>query len=377
MPPGCRGRLLVTVLADLFDEALLVEMIEAKMVRVQLHDTAPLAILNYTAAAQYSQTWNEVTRQCRGLIVQSHDGPWTDREVIARPFAKFFNLGEHGPDGAHEVLPAGAFEVLAKMDGSLGILYTDHTGQPAIATRGSFHSEQAEWATAWYRRNIGIEAPDGVTLLFEIIYPSNRIVVDYGDNEGLVLLAAIDNATGADVALPEDWPGDVVERFDGLGDIEALATLVADENEGHNSEGFVLRFAGGPDEPSTRVKAKFVEYVRLHRIVTGITAKTIWEHLSTGRPLTELIDRVPDEFYSWVLATSDGMLQEYGRIQTAALQAFEARPDTDDRRTLAEYFQPHEHRAILFKMLDGRDHAPLIWRAIKPAHERPFRTDEP
>ena len=36
----------------------------------------------------------------------------------------------------------------------------------------------------------------GKTYLFEIIYPENRIVVDYGDYKGLVLIDVIDNETG-------------------------------------------------------------------------------------------------------------------------------------------------------------------------------------
>ena len=49
-----------------------------------------------------------------------------------------------------------------------------------------------------------------VTLLVEILYPNNRVVVDHGHTEHLVLLAAIDHVTGADVPLWEiAWPAAV------------------------------------------------------------------------------------------------------------------------------------------------------------------------
>lgn len=72
----------------------------------------------------------------------------------------------------------------------------------AIATRGSFTSEQAGHATAvlhtCYPR---FEPPEGLTVLFEIVYPGNRIIVDYCDTDDLVLLGAVDTATGDYVAL--------------------------------------------------------------------------------------------------------------------------------------------------------------------------------
>src|SRR3989304_2634754 len=73
---------------------------------------------------------------------------------------------------------------------SLGILYWLND-KPWITTRGSFTSDQALWATDWFRKNINCDnLPKDLTLLFEIIFDMNRIVVKY-DFEGLVFLAAI------------------------------------------------------------------------------------------------------------------------------------------------------------------------------------------
>lgn len=88
---------------------------------------------------------------------------------------------------------------MEKLDGSLGILY-QHAGAWHIATKGTFASAQAQWATDWLRRHIdpALLARFGAyTLLFEIVYPENRIVVDYGDRAGLTLLAARAIADGA------------------------------------------------------------------------------------------------------------------------------------------------------------------------------------
>jgi RNA ligase len=322
-----------------------------------------------------------VTKQCRGLIVR---GNWMhpDAEVVARPFPKFANLGECDGVVFDRVPEDRPFDVTVKLDGSLGILYRAPDGQPAIATRGSFTSEQALWATEHWRqeylsswRDPYIPHEGRLTLLFEIIYPGNRIVVDYGERESLELIAAIDNETGADEDIA--WLGPRAPRLDGLTDISEIAALAAASPEEYvNQEGFVLRFAPEtPGQSSVRVKVKFSEYVRLHRIVTGVSSKTIWESLRDNRPLTDLLDRVPDEFYAWVQDTVEDLRRRYDAIESDCRTAFDARPQTTSRRDIATVFQSHPHRSVLFRMLDGRDYSDLIWRAIRPTYERPFRVD--
>ena len=143
-----------------------------------------LLILNYTNKCQFDRLWDEITMICRGLIV---DNDWN---IIARPFTKFFNLGE-----LTEALPYKKFNVYEKLDGSLGILYWINN-IPFIATRGSFESEQAIKGTEMlFKYQLDI-LDKNYTYLFEIIYPDNKIVVDYGTEEKLVLLAKIHTETG-------------------------------------------------------------------------------------------------------------------------------------------------------------------------------------
>lgn len=175
------------------DGILLQERLREGYVRRQVHPSLPYYILNYSEKAQYERQWDEVTQQCRGLIVHTETS-----EVIARPFSKFFNYGEH-PEGTFD--PRARVEVTDKMDGSLGILIQSSW---EIATRGSFTSQQAVWATQWFREyaNRDFFNP-AYTYLFEIIVKWNRIVVEY-DWEGLILIAILETATGHDINLPDD-----------------------------------------------------------------------------------------------------------------------------------------------------------------------------
>jgi RNA ligase len=173
------------------------------------HSSGELLIYNYTAKAQYDRMWTPETMQCRGLILD------IDGAIVARPLPKFFNLQEH-----KESLPAEPFDVYEKLDGSLGILYW-HRDQPYIASRGSFSSDQAIKANqillTLYAESIPF-LDKSLTYLFEIIYPSNRIVVDYGTFEGLVLLAVIETESGQECDIDEfrhlGFP--IAKKYDGF-----------------------------------------------------------------------------------------------------------------------------------------------------------------
>jgi RNA ligase len=327
------------------------QLIDEGYIYAQQHPDSELTIYNYSPKAQYERVWNEWTLLCRGLIMDR------DYQIIARPFRKFFNLSEHDSNE----IPIENFEVFEKLDGSLGILYP-HKGQYFIATRGSFDSKQAIKANALlhtkYAHTLPLINPQK-TYLFEIIYPENRIVIDYGQKEELILLAVIDKETGKEEELPEiGFP--VVKRYDGIHDLYALQTL-----QEVDREGFVIRFDSG-----FRVKVKFEEYVRLHRILTRVSSKNIWEYLSTNQSFEAILDKVPDEFYDWVKNTVDKLTENYQKIENYCKENFK---DLGNRKDTALYFQTLLYPSVLFSMLDKRDYSPIIWKMIKPEYEKPFR----
>jgi len=337
----------------MINKQLLQQMLDERLVIVQKHPVADLFIYNYTNKAQYDKIWNEITLQSRGLILDA------DFNIVARPFKKFFNLEEHPPGE----IPDEPFDAYEKIDGSLGILYWLND-VPYIATRGSFISDQALHATKILHENYPqtFDRLDrNATYLFEIIYPGNKIVVDYGTKDDLVLLAVINNANGEDMPLPDiGFP--IVKKYDGINDLNLLKTL-----EEENKEGFVIRFKSG-----LRVKVKFTEYLRLHRIITGVSNLVIWEHLSEGRSFDDLLEKVPDEFYEWVKKTSNDLTAQYNAILTEGQNSF---IQLDTRKETALYFQTQKYPAVLFAMLDGKPFDKIIWKLIRPAYARPFRIE--
>jgi RNA ligase len=360
------------LLHDLFDRNLLARHLAEGLVSRQVHPDHPsLVIYNYTAAAQYSQSWDAVTKQCRGLIVDERSG-----RVVARPFPKFFNADEHTAD---ELPLHRPFEVLDKLDGSLGIVYPTPVGGWAVATRGSFASEQALHASAvFHNKYAHLQIPSDQTYLFEIIYPGNRIVVDYGDRDDLVLLAIIQNDSGADCRIPSDWPGPVALRRPATSFVTLRDELARADTAGTAAEGVVVRFVpDASDTPSLRVKLKMADYVRLHRLITGVSSVTIWEALSSGQSMAEWLEHVPDEFYAWVRLTAGQLQDSFDAIEQSCRSVVAhpmAAPDRG-RKAVAQFFASQPHRAVLFKMFDAKPYADIIWKSIRPTYSRPMRID--
>ena len=324
------------------------------LITLRPNDSNTLLIANYTPKVQYDKLWTETLMQCRGLIVD------LEGNIVARPFPKFFNIEEH------DNLPNEEFEVYDKMDGSLGILYVDPAESKwKIATRGSFNSEQALKATKMLYEKYEVGFHTFYTYLFEIIYPSNRIVCDYGQEERLVLLAMIDNRTGKDVDISESKFPDKVKRYDGIRDVAVLKTLEED-----NKEGFVIKYRSG-----LRIKVKFEEYVRLHRILTQVNARTIWEYLKDGKSPLDLALKVPDEFYNYVRTTAKELNSQFVEIKDNAKYRFKYnfRENRKEFATLAKF---EKYPSLQFMIYDNKptlDEA--IWSLIKPQHDKPFKIE--
>lgn len=334
---------------DSFLEAL-DKMMEEGYVNKQKHPVEDIFIYNYSQKTQFERVWNDVTLQCRGLILDNQ------QNIVARPLKKFFNLEEL----ESSQIPDEAFEVYEKMDGSLGILYFIGN-QPKIATRGSFISPQSQKATAMLHEKYETAIPKlnkSYTYLFEIIYPENRIVVDYGSEEKMVLLAIIDKENGQDIELSNiGFP--VVKRYSGAKDWSKLKDLEED-----NREGFIVKFKNG-----FRMKVKFEEYKRLHKILTNVSNVSIWEYLSTEMPFEEILERVPDEFYDWVKSTKQKLLNDYKEVEDLCKHEFK---DLGNRKLNALYYKNCKYPSILFKMLDDKNYTDIIWKLVRPTYQKPF-----
>jgi T4 RnlA family RNA ligase len=331
------------------------------LVYKQVHPTLPLTIWNYSEKVQYESLWDDITLQTRGLVTDDKGN------VVARPFKKFFNIEE----GKHT--PTSEFDVYAKMDGSLGILF-NYEGEWVMATRGSFTSDQAIKGMEMLSKYDYNRLNKGYTYLFEIIFANNRIVCRYSF-EDVVLLGVIETSTGYEVNI-YDGENDVrlrnlinnlgfqvVKKYDGIKDYSVLKGMIRDDEEG-----YVVRFSNGD-----RMKVKGEEYLRLHKIMTNVSTTAIWEVLSSGGNMDDLLKDVPDEFYKKIKEYVKQLRYQYWSVQEHAGKYFDNLYESYDRELpekakYAEWvkqFDKHLH-PILFRMYDNKDYSSYIWKLIKP-----------
>lgn len=370
-----------------FTHEELLRAVEDGLVTQRKHPTLPYYIYNYSPEVQFRNYWNDVTLHCRGLILDEQGN------IVARPWKKFFNLGQIE-------LPIqfdDPVEVMDKADGSLGILYPITVDTPevfdigyGVATRGSFESEQAMWATRlWYQKYHNLDPLPHITMLFEIVYPGNRIVLDYGDMEDLILLGAVDNRTGNYYSpmtakwmwtkrgpIEEtEWPGPVVETYPHKSISEALSNMGRP-----NKEGYVIR------SHNFMVKVKEPDYLDLHRLVTNATPKTVWEQLRDGKSKEQIVSAFPDEFHEYIggmidpllvayAKRSDEILKGYSEAVRAVLDGPNGLGASATRADYAKVFKRSRDAKYYFLLLDNRSIRDVLWTELKP-RENDVRAQE-
>lgn len=353
--------LMGTHIYDLFPEDEYRDSVERGHIRVRPHSSLPYLIHGYTEACVWEGGWNTATMTCRGLVTHSDTG-----EVVARPFRKFFGLGQ--PEAGEFDLDSPV-EVTEKVDGSLGILVPTPDGW-MVSTRGSFASVQSDWATAcWQREHADFQPNPAWTYLFEIVYHANRIVLPY-DFEGLVLLGAVDIATGRSISLAQaadGWNGRVTDIHPYRSLREVLAS-----GERDNAEGFVVH----DTVSDVRIKVKHEQYVTLHKIIFGATTLSVWEALSQGLDPAVAFADAPDEFHQILRATEGKMRGQFHDLRDAVRDSYDlllldlnARYGEGvwGRREFAGAAQQAQFTPFMFLLLDGKDIDSKVWQAIRPA----------
>mgnify|MGYP003149391045 CR=1 FL=1 len=242
----------------------LMKRVESGLINIQKH--RGLEIFSYSKSCVYEGAWDKFTVAARGLILCPH---FQHKKIVGLAFPKFWNYGE-----VSTKLPNLGFRAFTKYDGSLGICFFNE-GKWQVATKGSFQSEQAVWATDYLNKYASLDDMDpNITYLTEIIVPWNKIVVSYSFS-GLVLLSGYHLDSGIELTRDE-----VIAETTAIGFIKSKEEnyvslddmLVAAETLDSDNEGFVVRFSNG-----YRIKIKGSEYCRIHRLISNCTPLAIWD----------------------------------------------------------------------------------------------------
>lgn len=250
--------------------------------------------------SQYATDFSyDVSKACRGVVLQINE---SGVKGVCIPFQKFFNLGE---GNAAEIDWNNPVEVSLKYDGCL-IKLSKFNGEINFFTNGSMETDviaseainnglvsgsktfqdlidkciEKHNASEWVK-NI----PEGITFMFELFGPENRIIVDYKESD-LRLIGCYDHSNPDD---PNSWfeystveakkkfniPFEVPEFYSFKNIDDVISEL---ETWGKDKEGVVIR-----DTHFNRVKIKSNQYRALkYAREGGFTDKGLYNSYFDG-----------------------------------------------------------------------------------------------
>jgi len=234
-----------------------------------------------------------IRRECRGIAFDTATG-----EIVSRPFHKFFNVGEREDMDIPTLNFNAAHVVQDKVDGSMVRPVPTEAGIRWGTKMGV--TDTAMFAETWL-----VDHPDyyelaerymseGFTPIFEYVSPENRVVVDYGKRD-MILLAVRDNLTGnyllhdALVNIGERYGIPVVGVYDPVeGDPTTYLSAIKDSDD--LDEGIVIQWDNGH-----RAKVKTETYSILHKVKeAGRTERTLIQAIWDGK-VDDLLPLLPED----------------------------------------------------------------------------------
>jgi len=353
-----------------YDLKILQQYVDKKLLHMQVHPTLPLRIYKYTQECVFSRAWDDITLNMRGTVIDN------DGNQVSNPFPKFFNLEELEPMGI--ALPNLPYKVYDKVDGSL-IQIFKYNGEIVVASAGSFSSAQSNVAQKIFDAkyaNLEMKIDPQYTYLFELVYPLNKIVLDYGSDEKLVLLAV--RHTNLGLEFPSILINCDIFGYDVVKEVNLKLDDLKNEilrNDFINKEGFVVVFENG-----FRVKMKYAEYFRLHKIISNVNERFVWEFMSQGKPLE--LDNIPDETFQFIKDTKKALQDEFDVKWQEVNELYNAivKDLTDvykeywTKKEFALAVVPRHKKmsGILFKLYEKRydDAKQILWQHLRPKYEK-------
>lgn len=285
-----------------------------------------------------------ILRECRGIKFCNETG-----RIIARPFQKFFNLGEKPSEERGRDFDEA--QVWEKADGSL-LHFIFYQGKLRACTKAgitdvSLKAEKELELSDKFFKVMGSLTRLGYTPCFEYVSPNNRIVVRY-EEPSLKLLVIRHNTSGdyLDVNLrmyAEVLGVEVAERFPSF----RLSTI----KEWKDREGVVLAWPDG-----YRLKVKADDYVLRHRVKDDITREHRLMEIVLNESVDDLVGVVDAHDYEVVLSYQKYVL---GGVQASVsrlnsmLDSFKGMERKDVAKLVAKHPKPLQ--SVFWQCYSGKD----------------------
>jgi RNA ligase len=332
------------------------EEIDGGWVFEQKHPDLPLRILKYSKKTTYDNHWNEITNICRGLVIDN------EGNIVINCIPKFHNSFDKFGQETLKKNEGKKYEITEKWDGQLVqiALWNDNV---IITSSGSFCSDVVDKVREILDKEIcGYSFLEyGKSYVFELIH--NKIIVDYDGLTKLVLLTIRETETSEEKFISSDYLIDW--HIDGVEPIsKTLEEIIKDQKREDyiNKEGYVVKFENGD-----RVKVKYLKYLEIHKLASGLNETFVWETLKNGNE--SILQNVPDEMIEWTNKTVNNLKKDYNDFHEKINNIYLSIPRTETKKEFAKYvFENHKNiNGLLFSLYDKKDFSKLIWDRVKPS----------
>lgn len=354
------------------------DLVSNNLVKGRKHPTLPLTVYKYSKELQYKIKfdlndnyrekpddfkWTTLLSMCRGLVIEDETN-----KIIAKGFSKFFNASEHGFEHIQNRMKRLKYNIYEKLDGSLIVLF-NYNGEWVNSTNGSFDSEQSILSKKLLTDEMLNTLDKDYIYLLEYISPLNKIVINY-EAEELILLAILNRKNNfSEISLDSELNKSCFKKVEKvkikenlLSNLQSITFLNVP-----NKEGFVIVFEDG-----FRVKLKFEEYVRLHKIKTELSDKSILLFLSEGSSVIEKLKDIPDELHTWIYETELKFKKWYSRYYNYSKLVYEKFSNIEDQKEFSKKVSCKLHSNLIFNIRNNKSERNnnLIWKLVEDKRKK-------
>lgn len=339
--------------------------IKAGDVRVQFDNPLKpkLAILNYTEQATFNHSWNEITRRCRGLVVE-----WKTKgkylPIIIESPQKFFNNVEpEAPD-----LTKWKFSqifVSEKLDGYYISIRNDSKHGLIVTSRGSFDNKYVDAA----KKLLPSKIPKDTDFFCELCqdFEGDESVIVMKHHEPKLVCWGVNK----NVPTPQDklgWDGEIAWEVTE----QQLKQYMMQEVEG------VVAFNKLTGE---RVKIKTQWYLDMHRIISDCSFKKTLDIVCGGGQIRgetttlykdasgekhELnLTTIPEEHYIKMCEWEKDILEQRTKILLKAQSDYEQYKTATPKEYALNCKTDKDIKGVVFDMFRKKDITEKVWKIVK------------
>lgn len=292
-----------------------------------------------------------IRRECRGIIFHTKTG-----QIIRRPYHKFFNINERASTHQDNINLSSKHVILDKLDGSMispficegKILWGTRMGVTEVSDQTSeFLSKNPQ-----YNQMAVLLIQNGHTPMFEWCSHKQRIVLDYGKEDQLILTGIRETVTGKywdkfqEDLIAQQYGIPTVKSFDSQKDINDFINYVRNLEE---TEGYIIKFENG-----LMLKIKCDWYCLLHKTLEHIVHEKDVIRIIIDNKLDDVksiltedrvkaLDNFSNALYEGIRSFSDKILNETIELYIQFCGC---------RKDIALSIKDKKEKSFIFKALD-------------------------